>query len=95
MNDYHLKLAKFQGEFIWHRHSDTDEVFLVINGEMRIEFRESFTNLSKGELCVVPKGIEHKPIAENECQILLIEPMGTVNTGDVVDERTKTGEDWI
>jgi mannose-6-phosphate isomerase-like protein (cupin superfamily) len=95
MNDYHFKLAKIQGEFIWHSHSDTDEVFFVISGEMRIEFRNFHTKLSQGELCVVPKGIEHKPVAENECHIMLIELAGTLNTGDMVDERTKRGEDWI
>ena len=95
MNDYHLKLAKIQGEFIWHSHPDTDEVFIVIKGEMRIEFREFHTKLSEGELCVVPRGIEHKPVAKDECQVMLIEPAGTVNTGDVADEQTKTEENWI
>ncbi len=95
MNDYYLKLAKIQGEFIWHSHPDTDEVFIVIKGEMRIEFRDFHTKLSVGELCVVPRGIEHKPVARDECQIMLIEPTGTVNTGDVVGERTKTEEKWI
>lgn len=95
MNDYHLKLAKIQGEFIWHSHPDTDEVFIVIEGDMRIEFRDFHTKLSKGELCVVPRGIEHKPVANDECQIMLIEPAETVNTGDAVGERTKTEEKWI
>ena len=95
MNDYHLKLAKIQGEFIWHSHPDTDEVFIVIKGEMRIEFRDFHTKLSEGELCVVPRGIEHKPVAKDECQIMLIEPIGTVNTGDAAGERTKTEENWI
>ncbi len=95
MNDYHLKLAKIQGEFIWHSHPDTDEVFIVIKGEMRIEFRDFHTKLSEGDLCVVPRGIEHKPVAKDDCQIMLIEPIGTVNTGDTVGERTKTEEIWI
>ncbi len=95
MNDYHLKLAKFQGEFIWHSHPDTDEVFIVIKGDMRIEFRDFHTKLSEGELCVVPRGIEHKPVAKDICQIMLIEPAGTVNTGDAIGERTKTEEIWI
>jgi mannose-6-phosphate isomerase-like protein (cupin superfamily) len=95
MNDYHVKLVKIQGEFIWHSHPDTDEVFIVIKGEMRIEFRDFHTKLSEGELCVVPRGIEHKPVAKDECQIMLIEPAGTVNTGDVVGEQTKTEENWI
>ena len=95
MNDYHLKLAKIQGEFIWHSHPDTDEVFIVIKGEMRIEFRDFHTKLSEGELCVVPRGVEHKPVAKDECQIMLIEPAGTVNTGDAAGELTKTEENWI
>ena len=95
MNDYRFKLAKIEGEFIWHRHPETDEVFIVLKGEMRIEFRDSHTLLSEGEMCVVPRGIEHKPVAENECQIMLIEPVGTVNTGDAGGERTKIDEIWI
>jgi len=95
MNDYHFKLAKIQGEFIWHSHPETDEVFIVIKGEMRIEFRDIHMKLSEGELCVVPRGVEHKPVAKDECQIMLIEPAGTVNTGDVAGERTKTEENWI
>jgi len=95
MNDYHLKLAKIQGEFIWHSHPETDEVFIVIKGEMRIEFRDFHTKLSEGELCVVPRGVEHKPVAKDECQIMLIEPIGTVNTGNAAGERTKTEEIWI
>jgi mannose-6-phosphate isomerase-like protein (cupin superfamily) len=95
MNDYHFKLVKIQGEFIRHTHSDTDEVFMVIKGELRIEFRNSTVRLVEGELCVVPKGMEHKPVAEQECHIMLIEPAGTVNTGDIVDEHTQIEEDWI
>jgi mannose-6-phosphate isomerase-like protein (cupin superfamily) len=95
MNDYHFKLAKIQGEFIWHSHPDTDEVFIVIKGEMRIEFRDFHTKLSEGEMCVVPRGIEHKPVANDKCEIMLIEPAGTVNTGDTISERTKTEDYWI
>ena len=95
MNDFHFKLVKIQGEFIWHSHPDTDEVFIVIKGEMRIEFRDFHTKLSEGELCVVPRGVEHKPVAKDECQIMLIEPAGTVNTGDASGERTKTEQIWI
>jgi mannose-6-phosphate isomerase-like protein (cupin superfamily) len=95
MNDYHLKLVKILGEFIWHSHSDTDEVFIVIKGEMRIEFRDFHTKLSEGDLCVVPRGIEHKPVAKDECQVMLIEPEGTLNTGAVVGERTKSEVHWI
>jgi mannose-6-phosphate isomerase-like protein (cupin superfamily) len=88
MNDYHFKLVKFQGDFIWHNHDDTDEVFIVFNGEMSIEFREGMVELKKGELFVVPKGAEHKPFAEKECEIMLIEPVGTRNTGDVGGDLT-------
>lgn len=95
MNDYHFKLARIEGEFIWHSHPETDEVFLVIAGKMRIEFRNQIVQLQTGEMCVVPAGIEHKPVAEEECQILLIEPVGTVNTGDAGGELTKTDETWI
>jgi mannose-6-phosphate isomerase-like protein (cupin superfamily) len=95
MNDYHFKVAKIEGEFIWHSHPETDEVFIVIQGEMRIDFRDFHTKLMEGDMCVVPRGVEHKPVAERECHIMLIEPAGTLNTGDVIDERTKTGQDWI
>jgi mannose-6-phosphate isomerase-like protein (cupin superfamily) len=95
MNDYHFKLAKIQGEFIWHQHPETDEVFFVVMGQMRIEFRDHSVALAEGELCVVPQGIEHKPVADEECHILLIEPAGTLNTGDVTDEHTQTKEIWI
>ena len=95
MNDIHLKLAKIQGEFVWHSHPETDEVFLVLRGAMRIEFRGLDLELAEGELCVVPRGIEHRPAAENECEIMLIEPVGTVNTGDAMGERTQIQELWI
>ena len=95
MNDYHFKIAKIQGEFIWHSHPETDEVFIVIHGKMRIELRDQAVNLETGEMFVVPKGVEHKPVAEGECQILLIEPAGTVNTGDAGGERTVTQTEWI
>jgi mannose-6-phosphate isomerase-like protein (cupin superfamily) len=95
MNDYHFKLAKIQGEFTWHSHPETDEVFIVLKGDMRIEFRDVHTELSKGEMCVVPRGVEHKPVAQDVCHIMLIEPAGTLNTGDAGGERTKTEENWI
>jgi mannose-6-phosphate isomerase-like protein (cupin superfamily) len=95
MNDYHFKLARIKGEFIWHSHQETDEVFIVIAGEMRIDFRDSRVELKKGEMFVVPKGVEHKPIAEQECQIMLIEPVGTLNTGDVGGEMTAEETVWI
>ena len=82
MNNYHFKLVKIQGEFVWHKHDETDEVFIVLDGEMSIAFRDDSVGLSKGEMVVVPKGVEHMPITENECKIMVIEPSGTVNTGD-------------
>ena len=95
LNDYHFKLAKVQGEFVWHDHPETDEVFIVVNGHLDILFRDGKVSLEEGEMFVVPKGVEHKPVAENECQILLIEPAGTVNTGNVVNEKTVTNNIWI
>lgn len=95
MNDYHFKLAKIQGEFIWHQHAETDEVFYVVHGEMQIELRDQTIHLREGELYVVPRGMEHKPVANEECHIMLIEPAGTRNTGDVTDERTRSEELWI
>lgn len=95
LNDYHLKLVKVLGEFIWHDHSETDEVFVVVKGQLDILFRDGKVSLSEGEMFVVPKGVEHKPVAENECHILLIEPAGTVNTGDILDEKTVPNDIWI
>ncbi len=88
LNDYQVKAAKLQGEFVWHRHDDTDELFLVTHGALRIRFRDGETRLGPGELCVVPRGVEHCPQADAECHVLLIEPRGTVNTGDAGGERT-------
>src|ERR671918_500491 len=95
MNDYHFKIVKVQGEFVWHDHLETDEVFIVLKGQLEIQFRDGKVLLYEGEMFVVPKGMEHKPVAENECHILLIEPAGTVNTGEVVDERTAPNDIWI
>ena len=95
MNDYHFKLVKFQGDFVWHNHTQTDEVFMVLKGEMGIEFRDGKVTLRTGEMFVVPKGAEHKPFAEKECHILLIEPAGTVNTGDAGGEMTAEDNVWI
>lgn len=88
MNDFHFKVARVQGEFVWHTHPETDEVFLVLKGRLEIHFRDGLVGLNEGELYVVPRGVEHKPAAGEECHILLIEPAGTVNTGDVVSEKT-------
>ena len=95
MNDYHIKLAKVQGELVWHDHPDTDEMFIVVQGKLDIHFRDGKVSLNEGELYVVPKGVEHKPVAEVECHILLIEPADTVNTGDIVDEKTALNDVWI
>ncbi len=95
MNDYHFKVAKVQGEFVWHDHPETDEVFIVIKGQLMVQFRDGSVILHEGEMFVVPKGIEHKPVAEEECHILLIEPASTVNTGDVVNSRTAPNDVWI
>ena len=98
MNDIDFKLVRFQGEFVWHKHKDTDETFMVIDGELRIDFRNGKVDLKTGEMFVVPKGVEHKPFAEKECRIMLIEPAGTVNTGDAGDTRgglTAKNEVWI
>jgi mannose-6-phosphate isomerase-like protein (cupin superfamily) len=95
LNDYHFKLAKVQGEFIWHDHPETDEVFIVVKGYLDILFRDGKVSLNEGEMFVVPKGVEHKPVAENECHILLVEPAGTVNTGNVTDVKTAPNDIWI
>ena len=95
MNDYHFKLAKVQGEFVWHDHPETDEVFLVLHGTLEIQFRDGKVLLNEGEMFVVPKGVEHKPVAERECHIMLVEPVGTVNTGDVLNQRTAPNNVWI
>lgn len=95
LNDYHLKLAKVQGEFVWHDHPETDEVFIVVKGHLVIEFQDGKVALDEGEMFVVPKGVEHKPVANEECHILLIEPAGTVNTGAVKGDLTAPNDIWI
>jgi mannose-6-phosphate isomerase-like protein (cupin superfamily) len=95
MNDYHLKLVKIQGQFVWHRHAETDEVFIVINGSMDIEFRDGKVTLNSGEVYVVPKGMEHRPYAAEPCSLLLIEPAGTINTGNVSGNMTAPSDAWI
>ena len=94
MNDYHFKLAKIKGEFVWHSHADTDEVFIILDGELHMEMRDKTIKLKKGDLFVVPKGMEHRPVAGSECHILLVEPAATVNTGDAGGELTADDE-WI
>ena len=95
VNDYHFKLVKFQGDFIWHGHAETDEVFSVIDGHMSIDFRDGSVELKAGEMFAVPKGLEHKPVAEQECHIMLVEPAGTVNTGDASGDLNTDDNAWI
>ncbi len=95
MNDYQFKIVKIQGEFVWHEHPETDEVFIVLKGQLEIQLREASVLLNEGEMYVVPKGVEHKPVAREECHILLVEPEGTINTGNVVDEKTAPSDVWI
>ena len=95
MNDYQFKLVKIQGEFIWHNHEDTDETFIVIEGEMKIEFENETLELNEGDMFVVPKGVEHKPWAENECKVMIIEPRGVLNTGNSEGDLTASNDVWI
>ena len=95
MNDYQFKIVKIQGDFVWHDHPDTDETFIVLDGRLRIDFRDGHVDLGTGEMFVVPKGAEHKPYAENEVKLLLIEPRGVVNTGDQASELTAVNDVWI
>jgi mannose-6-phosphate isomerase-like protein (cupin superfamily) len=95
MNDYHFKLAKIKGEFVWHSHADTDEVFIVLAGGMQILFEDGLVELKSGEMFVVPKGVKHKPCAHDECHIMLVEPAGTLNTGDAGGARTLEQDVWI
>lgn len=95
MNDYQFKLVKVQGDFVWHKHDETDEVFIVIGGNLIIEFRDGEVKLNEGEMFVIPKNVEHKPYAEAECKILLVEPKGVVNTGQEITDQTAENDVWI
>ncbi len=95
MNDYQFKLVKIKGDFVWHNHEDTDEFFLVIEGEMKIEFKEETVVLKEGEMFVVPKGVQHKPYAEEECKIMIVEPRGVTNTGDAESNLKAANDVWI
>ena len=95
MNDYQFKLVKIEGEFVWHEHDDTDEAFIVIEGNMRIEFEDGSVELGEGEMYVVPRGVRHKPCADSECKVMLVEPRGVVNTGDAGSEMTAPNDEWI
>ena len=95
LNDYQFKVVRIEGEFIWHDHPETDEAFLVLEGELRIDFRDGVVRLGPGELFVVPRGVEHKPFAGHEVKLLLIEPRGVLNTGYAGGERTAENDVWI
>ena len=95
MNDYQFKLAKLRGEFVWHAHADTDETFVVLAGTLRMQFRDRVETGREGERIVVPRGVEHCPLAEEECHVLLIEPRGVVNTGDAGGALTARNDVWL
>jgi mannose-6-phosphate isomerase-like protein (cupin superfamily) len=95
MNDYQFKISKLQGEFVWHNHASTDETFLVIEGQLRIDFRDGSVTLGPGEMFVVPKGVEHKPYAEKEVKLMIIEPRGVLNTGEQGGHLTAKNDVWI
>ena len=95
MNDYQFKLVKIKGDFVWHNHADTDETFIIVEGKMKIEFENETVELNEGELYVCRKGVEHKPCAETECKIMLIEPRGVVNTGNTEGELTASNDVWV
>ena len=94
-NGSHVKIAKLKGEFVWHHHADEDELFLVIKGHLLIKLHDTEVRLGEGEFAIVPKGVEHLPIAEEEVHVLLIEPKSTLNTGNVIDNRTTANPEWI
>lgn len=95
LNDYQFKVVKLRGEFVWHRHEETDEAFLVLSGRLVIQFRDGDAHVGEGEMCVVPRGVEHRPVAESECAVLLVEPRGVVNTGDAGGPRTAANDVWL
>ena len=96
MNDYQFKIAKIKGEFIWHSHKDTDETFIVLKGEIQIDFKDGKVVVKQGEMFVVPAGVEHRPSSNKESHIMLIEPKGVVNTGEKVDSNLRAENDvWI
>ena len=95
LNDYQFKIVRIEGDFVWHDHPETDEAFIVLEGELRIDFRDGAVSLRQGEMFVVPKGVEHKPFAASEVKLMLIEPRGTLNTGHAGGERTAQNDLWI
>ena len=95
MNDYQFKLVRLEGEFVWHDHQDTDETFIVLEGKLVIDFQDGTVELEAGQMLVVPKGVAHRPRAPSEAKVLLVEPKGVINTGDVQSEKTAPLDDWI
>jgi len=95
LNDYQFKIVRIEGDFVWHDHPETDEAFIVLEGELRIDFRDGAVSLRQGEMFVVPKGVEHKPFAAKEVKLMLIEPRGTLNTGHAGGERMAQNDLWI
>jgi mannose-6-phosphate isomerase-like protein (cupin superfamily) len=95
LNGQHVKLSKVLGEFVWHKHDQEDELFIIVKGQLRMEFRDRHIMVGEGEMIVVPRGVEHRPVAEEEVHVMLFEPAGTLNTGDVRNERTKETLEWI
>jgi mannose-6-phosphate isomerase-like protein (cupin superfamily) len=95
LNDYIFKVVKIKGDFVWHKHNETDEVFIVHRGELRIDFRDGSAVIGPGQMIVVPRGVEHKPFAEDECEMMLVEPEGTLNTGEIRNEHTVEDVEWI
>jgi mannose-6-phosphate isomerase-like protein (cupin superfamily) len=95
LNGQYVRLAKIQGEFVWHHHENEDELFLVIQGKLTIQLRDSEIPLEKGEFLIIPRGVEHKPVADEVAHLLLFEPKTTINTGNIRDEKTQEGDDWV
>lgn len=95
LNDYEVKLVRLQGEFVWHDHAETDELFLVFDGELTIELRDGEVRLGPGEMYIVPRGVEHRPVADGEVRAMLIEPRGVVNTGEAGGELTASYDDSL
>jgi mannose-6-phosphate isomerase-like protein (cupin superfamily) len=95
LNDYQFKVVRIEGDFVWHSHPDTDEAFLVMEGELRIDFRDGAVTVRPGEMYVVPRGVEHKPFAVHEVKMMLIEPRGVINTGDAGGDRTAENDLWV
>ena len=95
MNDYQFKLVKIKNDFVWHKHDDTDEVFIVVEGKIHIEFEDKTIEINEGEMIVVPKGTKHKPYAREEAKIMLVEPSGVINTGDNQGHLTAPNDEWV